>query len=393
MARTKTPNAALPDVPGQLSDAEIANAFSGCCDAGILRGLIEAEIRFIRAGGQRDIRTLRGFWYFVVKSALSRTGLLNKKTPKGNAKDWPAALSSELEDMVSDGVTTYEELQIIDGSRQRSVARSMNHTVAETQWVGPHYPWVIIFTEKDTIWPVLNSIAQLYGVSAISCGGEPAASCTEDILKQIVRSEAFEQHFPGTVQLLGLTDYDPYGYHIFNAQREQIKRLFPMNEIDSKVTLNSERMGIYPNQVPPEELAVKTYAPKDEGLKKWFELTGGVNGRPLGIELDVLPIQQIRMMFAEAIESCTSLDSRREDLRRAFVEELAWETLMPEIEVRKKRLVDAVKSSPAWAKIQNTPISNEIFKEAAIEGRNVVDPRKVFDCADEVRAAMNKAKT
>jgi hypothetical protein len=76
MARPKSPNAVLPDVPERLSDDEIKTAFSGCCDAGIVRGLIVAEIRFIRAGGQRDIRTLRGFWYQLIKSALSRTGLL-----------------------------------------------------------------------------------------------------------------------------------------------------------------------------------------------------------------------------------------------------------------------------------------------------------------------------
>ena len=393
MARPKTPNAVLRDVPDRLSNAEIADAFYGCSDAGIMRGLIEAEIQFIRAGGVRDVRTLRGFWYFVVKSALSRAGVLNKQTSEGNPVDWDGTLSAELEDLVSARETTYEELQIIDGSRQRSAATPMTRSVAKTQWVGPHYPWVILFTEKDTIWPVVKNVAQLYGVSVVSGGGQPSAACTEDLLKQIVRSQVFKQHFPGTVHLIGISDYDPFGYKIFNAQKEQITRFFPVDEVETKVTLESIRVGVYPKQIPPDELDVKTYTPKANGLAAWFRGTGGVNGKPLGIELDVLPITQIRAMLAQAIEERISLEPRREDLRLGFVEELAWETLLPEIEIRKARLVEAVKASDAWTKIRQTELPESLFKDAALDGRSAIDPRRVFDCADEVRAIMNKVKT
>lgn len=100
----------------------------------------------------------------------------------------------------------------------------------------------------------------------------------------------------------------------------------------------------------------------------------------------------IRKMLAEAIEERISLEPRRDDLRQAFVEEMAWDTLMPVIEARKKQLIDAVKSSPMWESIQSTPIPAEIFKNAAIEGQNVVNPRGVFDCSDQVLAIMDKAK-
>ncbi|MCJ7445330.1 MAG: hypothetical protein MUO26_12545 [Methanotrichaceae archaeon] len=388
----------LPDRPDRMSDADLKAALDRFdTDVDKMRSLILAEILDIIArGGQRDQRTLRGFWYASIKSALSRTGLLNKKTSKGNPIEWDAKLSAELEDMVSSKLTSYEELHIIDGSRQRSPAVSMTNTVAKTEWVGAHYPWVIIFTEKDTIWPVLKSVAELYGVSVISGGGEPAASCTEDILKQIVRSKAFKEQFPGTIYLLGLTDYDPYGYHIFNAQYEQIKRLFPMSEIDAnkikEIHFITNRIGVHPKHIPPEEIALKTYTPKPAGLEEWLKRTGGVYGKPLGIELDVLPVQQMRQLFAEAIEGLISLDERREDLRQAFLEELAWETLMPDIETKKDRLSEAVKSSQVWSTIQDTPLPNEIFRNAAMAGSNVVNPLNVFDCGDEVRAVMSHAQ-
>jgi hypothetical protein len=383
----------LRDVPDKLTDTELVAQLNQCdSDAAIIRSLICAEIEYIRKGGERDIRTLRGFWYAGIKSALSRIGLLNKKTSKGNPKDWASDLSAELEDLVSAGHTSYEEMQIIDGSRQRSPAVSITTPVVNTQLVGPHYPWVIIFTEKDTIWPVLKSVAQLYGISVISGGGEPAASCTEDILKQIVRSKAFKEHSPEKLYLLGLSDYDPYGYHIFNAQLEQIMRLFPRHEIEYDIKISHYRIGVNPTQIPPEEMDLKTYAPKSAGLEKWFKQTGGVNGKPLGIELDVRPITQMRQMLAEAIEYCISLDPRREDIRQAFIEGLAWKTLMPDINAHKARLFQAVKSAQVWTKIQDTPIPNEIFRDAAIVGNNFVDPNDVFDCGDEVLDVMRQAQ-
>lgn len=274
MSRQRETNIVLPDIPERLSNAELKNAFKGHCDASIMRGLIDAEIKYIRADGQRDDRTLRGFWYQVIKSALSRTGLLNKKTSKGKEKDWADDLSDYLEEMVSEGITSYEELRIIDGSRQRSVARPMSNTIVETYWVRPHYPWVIVFTEKDTIWQILASVAELYGVSYISCGGEPAASCTEDIIKKIVRSEAFKAHQPEAIYLLGITDYDPYGYHIFDAQVRQVKLLLPKKEVASNIEVKAIRLGVYPKQLSPEELSVKTYTPKKDGLDEWIKRTG-----------------------------------------------------------------------------------------------------------------------
>ena len=56
----------------------------------------------------------------------------------------------------------------------------------------------------------------------------------------------------------------------------------------------------------------------------------------------------------------------------AYVEELAWITLMPDIEARKAKLVEAVKSARVRTEIQDTPIPNEIFRNAVIAGSNIV---------------------
>jgi hypothetical protein len=201
-----------------------------------------------QTGKKKDARTLRGLWYVLVKPILSRIGILYKRTKGGK--------------------------------------------------LGPHYPWIIIFTEKDTIYPVIENIASVYGVSSLSGGGEPSAACTENLIKEIQATDEYGDE----IVLIGLTDYDPHGYFIYNAQCKQIRDLFP------DIALSECRIGLTPDQLTPEQLELKAYQPSNKGLDKWFEITGGINGQKLGLELDALPMQQIRGMFATAIEDAIDLE-------------------------------------------------------------------------------------
>jgi len=127
----------------------------------VIRTLLLTEIHGIKHGSSRPQRTMRGLWYhMIIKPALSRAGLLNKKTSterggKGKAVDWAQILSRVLGDLVDDGLTSYEQMNIIDGSRQRSTAGDIIKYIANVQIVGGHFPWVILFIEKDTVWPTV----------------------------------------------------------------------------------------------------------------------------------------------------------------------------------------------------------------------------------------------
>jgi hypothetical protein len=381
--------------PSEMADKELREVLSDALDSRVIRSLLMAELAAIRAGAEREERTLRNVWYDVIKPALSRAGILNQKTRTGKELAWPHKLSTGLAEMVRMGVTTYEELRIIDGSRQRQVATTIVKFLVDVPLVGAHFPWVILFTEKDTIWGVVQDLASLYGVSAISGGGEPSNACTENTIRAIARSDAFKAEQPERIVLLSLTDYDPFGYTIANAQLVQIQEAVDglSAERGKLAQVQSLRIGLEPDQLTPEERAIKAYEPKDQGLAEWYAQTGGVDGQPLGLELDALPLSRLRRMFAEAIGQVIDLDERRYDLQDAFVDLIACELLRPDFDEKRRKLIAAISDAPLWQEIEQTPIPDSLFERAAVAGQNSIDPLRasLFDCAGQVRAAMRKA--
>jgi len=363
--------------PSDMPSEALRAAFRDQCDSDIMRSIIAAEVRAIRGGLEREERTLRYFWYTVVKPTLSRAGILNAQTSHGNPVPWDRKLSDYLVEMVVDGLTTYEELSIVDGSRQRQTAVAITRPVADVQLTGAHFPWVVLFTEKDSVWPAVQAVAQLYGVSAISGGGEPSNACSENTVRAIVRSEAFQKAQPEDLVLLMLTDYDPTGRDIANAQAAQaLAVLGGMQRAERGACrhVTSKRLGIRPDQLTPEDRMANAYEPKRKGLAKWFAETGGVDGQPLGLELDALSLSTVRQMFAVEVERYIDLEKRKEDVREAFLDVLAYDLLGPDLERRRQAMREAAKQSGAWQAMLRTPFPDDLFSRAATEGMNHISP-------------------
>lgn len=377
-----------------MTDDQLRAALGGLENSTLVRSLIWAEVTAIREGADRAPRTQRyGLWYQLVKPALSRAGLLDKPTRNGTAIPWEGLVSKYLAEMVREGRTSYEELHIADGSRQRQVAVAVTETMATVELVGAHFPWVILFTEKDTIWDVVENVATLYGVSAISGGGEPSNVCTDQTVKLILRSDAYREEKPGSLVVMSLTDFDPFGYCIAQAQFAQVREA-ASGVCDVKHT----RLGLLPSQLTAEERQANAYKPKEAGLERWFAETGGVDGEPLGLELDALPLSRIRAMFAEGIEAHIDLEKRQADLRNAFVDLTAWELLKPEVTARLEAMRGAVQANGLWQEIQNTQIPGDLLRIVAEMGWDSINPtnmtyggKPLFQCTDEVKDAMRGA--
>ena len=382
----------LQEHPSAMSEHQLRAALAEAKDSEVMRSLILAEVEAIRNGSAREHRTMRSLWYTLVKPALSRAGLLNKTTASGNPVDWAGKLSQYLAELVRMGLTSYEELHIIDGSRQRQLAVAMTRPVADVRLVGPHFPWVILFTEKDTIWGEVASVASLYGVSAISGGGFPSYACTENMVKAITQSEAYKKQQPGEMVLLALTDFDPMGYGIAEAQHSQLLDAVnaTFHQSYNFVSIRHVRLGLEPEQLTPDERQRNAYDPKRRGLDEWYTETGGVDGQPLGLELDALPLSRVRLMFAEGTEQWIDLDKRREDIRDAFLDGLACELLRPDFDEKRQELGTGVKNSELWTEILKAPLPDGLFRRAAAQGYHAIDPlvAELFDCEDEVRDAM-----
>lgn len=385
--------------PSQMTTEEVRAWLSGLPDSLVIRSILKAEIDAIRAGAEREARTLRGLWYDTVKPLLSRAGILNSTTKNGKPIEWDANLSRYLAELVRMGITSYEEMLIVDGSRQRQTAQNFVTQFVDVQMVGDHFPWVILFTEKDTIWPVVQALASLYGVSAISGGGQPSDACTENTVREIIRSETFQKACPEKVVILSLTDYDPAGYNIARSQHIQVREAIggvTPKERGNLRQVENIRLGLEPSQLTPEERIANAYEPKSDGLEKWYQETGGVDGQRLGLELDSLPLSRLRQMFAQGIERVINLEMRRQDLRDAFIDLMACELLLPEFEARRSAMIKAVKSNGLWKEINTAAIPNNLFSRAAINGNDWIGPettKLLFQgFEDQVKEAMKEAK-
>jgi len=377
----------------QLNNQEINAWLGGLPNNVIIRSIIMAEIEAIREGQPRELRTLRGLWYEIVKPILSRLGVINKLTANGKTIAWDRNLSGRLAELIRDHFTSYEELKIIDGSRQRFMAQDIPTRLIDVSMVGGHYPWVILFTEKDTIWPVIKNLATLYGVSAVSGGGQPANSCSENITREIIRSEQFKTAAPEYLIVLELTDYDPAGYSIARAQFDQIREAagnMATTERGNLKQVKVLRLGLYPDQLTPKELTANAYDPRDKGLEKWFIETGGINGQPLGLELDSMPLSRLRAMFAEEIEKHIDISKRGQDLKSAFIDLIACNMLLPDFEKRRREMVQAAEASEAGQEIYRIPVPEELFLEAAKQGAGWIGPQQVLELFSDYEADIKK---
>ena len=380
----------LPTNLFSLPDQEVKRQLSGLQYTEVIRSLILYEVNAIRAGEVREVRTLRGLWYKLIKPILSRSGRLNELGKNNKPVDWNRYLSDYLTELVDAGITSYEELSIIDGSRERRPAAQVDAQLVDVTMIGGHYPWIILFTEKDTIWPIVENIASLYGVSAISGKGKPSNACSENITRAIINSEAFKAAQPEALILLSLTDYDPSGYIISSAQLDQITTAARNygGELGKLRQVIHKRIGITPDQLTPAELAANSYEPKEAGLTEWLKETGGINGQPLGLELDSLETSQLRAMYASAIEAEIDLTSRYNDLREAFIDLMACNALLPEFNRRRAELIAQARKSPIYTDIKSAALSEDLFYNAAIAGKPWVGPTETLQLFESYQGPL-----
>jgi len=382
----------LPTNLFSLPDQEVKRQLSGLQYTEVIRSLILYEVNAIRAGEVREVRTLRGLWYKLIKPIVSRSGRLNELGKNNKPVEWARYLSDYLNELVDAGITSYEELAIIDGSRERRPAAQVDAQLVDVTMIGGHYPWVILFTEKDTIWPIVENIASLYGVSAISGKGKPSNACSENITRAIINSEAFKAAQPEALVLLSLTDYDPSGYIIASAQLNQLAAAARNygGELGKLRQVIHKRIGITPDQLTPAELAANSYEPKEAGLTEWLKETGGIFGQPLGLELDSLETSRIRAMYASAIEAEIDLTSRYDDLRAAFIDLMACNALLPEFNRRRAELIDQARKSPIYTDIKSAALSEDLFYNAAIAGKPWVGPNETLQLFEAYQGPLTQ---
>jgi hypothetical protein len=282
-----------------MSAAELRVYFAGCPKEVVLRSLILNELQRLQTGGGTPpARTLRGLWYQVLRPVLVR---LEHDEAAVDPEAVDLLLTAELDallemdDIVLDGVAEvrvgYRALGIVDGSRHRVVAGGGPGTTGR--------PEIVLFIEKPSLWPVVETLARDLGVSALSGGGLPGYAAVEEVVHGIVQNHGTGA--PGVV-ILAATDYDPEGWSALEVLLHQASILASRAGLGA---VEARRVAVDPKQI--SDLEGVTY-PLAESLDtrsrvvRWMQSTGGVDGRFVGIELDALPPDRLRQLFVAAID-------------------------------------------------------------------------------------------
>ena len=293
----------------ELDAEELKRMFHNKTDKYIMRSLILNEKEFLSVD---YYRSLRGLWYNAIKPVLSKLDLLNKRTkgtvkkPEGNLIDWSDKLSAGVTELLREGMLTYQDLMVVDASRSKvnpfPVYFSVDRQTYGYQVTSAPYSNIILTTEKDTVYPIIQDMAQIFGCSCISGSGQNSLAAMEFLIRGMEQDR--------DIIILSMSDYDPSGFSIaetFGNQARDILKALHLDYIDVK----TERVGIHPDQLTTEEIEQNKYTPKEgtrdpetglTPLEKWFYETGGINGERYGLELDAFTPSRIRDIFSTCLK-------------------------------------------------------------------------------------------
>lgn len=258
----------------------------------LMRSIILNERDFCTCNYERSQRS---FWYSVVKPTLDKLG---KLTPDDETEEaltgWDKTLSKYLTELVKEGQLTYKDIMIVDDSRRLNVP---------DEYMFSPYRNIVVCCEKDTIYSVVSDISNALGCSCISTKGLNGFGAMETLMRRIKENS---NNKVGELVFLIVSDYDPTGYDIANTVKEQASQMADTLKMDCRII--SERIGIVPDQLTEDEVKNNQYTPKKKGIERWMKITGGIDGKEKGLELDALTPDRIRQIFTDNLRSY--IDSR-----------------------------------------------------------------------------------
>lgn len=287
-------------------------------------------------------RSQRSFWYSVVKPTLDKLGKLTEDdNTEESIEGWDKALSKYLTELVRQGQLTYKDIMIKDESRNMNVPDS---------YVFSPYRNIVVCCEKDTIFNIVKDISVLLGCSCMSSKGICGYGAMENLMRQI--RDNSENTYNEVVFLI-LSDYDPTGYTIAKTFREQAVEM--ANNLHMNCNVVSKRIGITPDQLTDDEVKNNMYTPKAKGMKDWMLLTGGIDGKEKGLELDALKPDRIREIFADSLREYISSEE--------YIEHIASNFLYGEIRREIDKYIDGIASE----------VYRELIPTVSVSDFNILD--------------------
>jgi hypothetical protein len=275
-----------------MSRDELAEHFAAQSSGRILlvpliKNTIWQAFEFISTGKAPLIMgNIRTFWYLWVKPVLAH--IEDDADAKTDPYDVMIRLFAEM--VLDLKLFRYSDFDFTDENW-------------ENRRIGPTKPEVLIFAEKSGWIRFLRELHEEFGVSVLALGGAPSALTSEYTARDI---RAVLKGGP-SVHLIGIVDYDPSGDIIANAFRDQLAATgLPSSTLTTI---------IHPKHYTEEEIEIFRFPlPKKEKtkLEEWMKRTGGINGKPYGLESESMPRERLKDLIQEAIVGAkTKLSSPR----------------------------------------------------------------------------------
>lgn len=246
--------------------------------AKVIKNLIWQAVGQVRSGKISGLEgNLRSFFYTHIKPVVARIpGALDA------ARDPYDSMLGAFVELVEDyGLVSYIELDLDD--------ENYHHRL-----VGERHPHLIVFAEKVGFFRFLERLHRDLGITVAALGGTPSVLSTEYLVKSL--SEKVELSKPFVA--LSITDWDPSGYQIAEAQIRQL-RSFGIEQVEHKAL-------IHPKRYTADELALFRFPlPKRQKTKNqnWLEETGGLEGKLFGLESDSMPRQRLQKLVEEELKA------------------------------------------------------------------------------------------
>lgn len=230
-----------------------------------------------------EVRTLRNLWYEVVKPFLNRIEKTEHILQAKWSRKRSQVLSAVLSEMVLSGMCRYKDFNIEDRSRPKRRPGSWNKLQ-----VG-RFDEVILFIEKDSQFPRIETLADLLGFT-VECGkGQQATAAIEGLIDSLDDDVSY--------LVFLITDYDYYGHLIGKSMSERVETL----GIDATFV----RVGVDLEQVPYErQETAKFLLPMASDAERDWALRYAIEGR-YGLEIEALTARELRKAIADAVyEHC-----------------------------------------------------------------------------------------
>lgn len=220
---------------------------------------------------------LRSLWYSDVKPVLSRAGAL-RDTDAGYS-----LLSDLLVHLVNQKLLSYRSFDFTDERY-------------DDRRIGKQRRNVFLVAEKRGHWRWLKRMQKSHEVTIIALGGQPSLMSTEYFVAELKKAKI---NLTKTLPMFTVVDYDPAGESIAQSFIRQLKcfGVKKMKRIDL----------IKPSYMTKEQVELSCYRLSGEKREKaqaarWVELTGGVKGKPYGIQADAMPTEQLTEVFEKNLK-------------------------------------------------------------------------------------------